>query len=703
MMNNKTLQKIHDYIEGKLGKTDAHFMTINIINSISQIATHMHVNVLAYDGTVVPCNSYALSLAPSGYNKGRILNVLEDTIFGSFKHKYEEDLFSKTAEANVTHQAEVNAARKNIEFEDAMTSLLKRWDKLPMPLFSFSDATNEGLKGVREKYTMAGLGGTCMVVDEIAYNMEKFKEVLASLLEVYDVAKLKQKLIKVDSNGDAGKIPATLLMFGSPSSLLNGSKNEDEFIAMLRQGYARRMFFSYIKNYDKLHEESPEEIIRRAKKAKAVADDFDCYEKLADADWIGHTYEAEDAFHIRLLEYKSECENKAEKLKEHQEIQRFEISHRYWKVLKLSGLLALLECRKSITLDDLEDAIAFAEISGSHFEQIMNRDPSYVRLFNYIADVGQKTTEADLYSNLHFYSGANQGQRKDMKALAAAYAYTIGGVFKETSKNGVAFYEAELLKETNLDKMVMSYSTDITAGYQNEEVKWNELCDFVTTDGFHYVSHHLVDGYRKAENATGHINMIVLDVDHDCSIELAQAMLRDYKYFLYTTKRHTEKEHRFRIIMPLKYNIKLSQEDYKKFMQNIMDWLPFETDRQTAQYARKWLTNDGIKFSNEGNLLDPSEFIPDTQKAVETKRKLDDLSNLDNVEKFFMVQMNDGATRNNTMIKFALMLVDGGFDYEVIEDRVMVFNEKTDHPLPVKEIMETVMKTVRKRISERDV
>ena len=42
-------------------------------------------------------------------------------------------------------------------------------------------------------------------------------------------------------------------------------------------------------------------------------------------------------------------------------------------------------------------------------------------------------------------------------------------------------------------------------------------------------------------------------------------------------------------------------------------------------------------------------------------------------------------------------------DYETVEDKVMMFNDKTEDALPVKEVMETVMKTVRKRISERDV
>jgi hypothetical protein len=46
--------------------------------------------------------------------------------------------------------------------------------------------------------------------------------------------------------------------------------------------------------------------------------------------------------------------------------------------------------------------------------------------------------------------------------------------------------------------------------------------------------------------------------------------------------------------------------------------------------------------------------------------------------------------------------VDSGFSYESIEDKLISFNEKIDEPLSVKEVMSTVMQTVRKKIAERD-
>jgi hypothetical protein len=75
---------------------------------------------------------------------------------------------------------------------------------------------------------------------------------------------------------------------------------------------------------------------------------------------------------------------------------------------------------------------------------------------------------------------------------------------------------------------------------------------------------------------------------------------------------------------------------------------------------------------------------------------------MDSIERFFLMQLNDGGSRNNTIVKLGLMLVDSGFSYESIEDKLISFNEKIDEPLSVKEVMSTVMQTVRKKIAERD-
>ena len=701
-MKNKIVNKIHTIIEAKMGKTNSHFLNMMIFNKLSQIATHMHICLETWDGANLPCNFYGIALAPSGFNKGRINKTLQDNVFKKFRQEY-DDFSNQYASKNMQILAEQKAIKEGIDTEEAMDILYQRWKKLPDKLYDFSDATEAGLKGAREKYTMAGIGGTCMQIDEIAYNMEKFEEVVGALLEAYDFGESKDKLIKVDSNGASGAIPASLFMFGSPSALLNGSRTEEKFMSMLIQGYARRMFFSYIKDYTHIDNEDPKEILKRIRESKGVDSELlSHFQDLATDSWHKRIITADDSIYTRIIAYEQENKNKTLSMKIHQEAEKFEVGHRHWKLFKLMGLLAMAEHRTYVTMDDFNDALEVIEASGKSFNEIVNREPNYVRLFNFMIDMDTRLTEADLFEHLYFYSSSNQSQRKDMRTLAMAYAYSQNGFIRETSKNGVIFYEAEVMKKTDLNKIRFSYSNDIAHNYNNEEVKWNELKDFFLADGFHYAVHHFNNGHRNSENVIEGFNLLVLDIDDGLPINMARSLLSEYTYYIYTTKRHTEDYNRFRIVLPLSNIVKLNEKDYKKFMENIFAWLPFSVDNATKDISRKWLTNNGIGFSNDGVLLDPSDFIPDTTNEKEHRKKLEDLGDLDGIEKFFISQIEDGIGRSNTLIKYALMLLDGGMNYENIEDRVVMLNDKLENPLGVQEIMKTIMVTVRKKLGEKN-
>ena len=49
-----------------------------------------------------------------------------------------------------------------------------------------------------------------------------------------------------------GTTPANMLLFGSPSKLLDGGSTEDYLFQMLETGYARRCLFSYAREVEKL-------------------------------------------------------------------------------------------------------------------------------------------------------------------------------------------------------------------------------------------------------------------------------------------------------------------------------------------------------------------------------------------------------------------------------------------------------------------
>src|SRR5690606_9220380 len=141
------------------------------------------------------------------------------------------------------------------------------------------------------------------------------------------------------------------------------------------------------------------------------------------------------------------------------------------------------------------------------------------------------------------------------------------------------------------NELILSYSTDITTGYRNERVPFDQLNILTQAQGYHWVAHHLTDGYRDGDHIIPGFNIVVLDVDGGVNISTAKELLKDYKFMLYTTKRHTQDEHRFRILLPINYELKLDAKDYKEFLHGIYEWLPFAVDTSANDRPRKWLSH----------------------------------------------------------------------------------------------------------------
>ena len=380
-------------------------------------------------------------------------------------------------------------------------------------------------------------------------------------------------------------------------------------------------------------------------------------------------------------------------------MRKAELSHRYFKALKLAGAYAFIDNSIELTPAHLYNAIKLTEESGRAFEQMLTRDRPYVKLAKYIANIRKEVTQADLVEDLPFYRGG-VSQKAEMLNLAIAYGYKNNIIIKKSFSDGIEFLRGETLEETDLNKMVVSYSSDIVSDYQNETAPWDKLHKLTQANGMHWVNHHLTGGYRNEENCIPGFNLVVVDVDGGVSLNTVRTLLKNYKYLIYTTKRHTDKEHRFRIIFPTNYKLELDAKDFKEFMNNIYEWLPFECDDQTGQRARKWLSHDGHFEYNDGELLDVLPFIPKTSKNEERKAQLNSQQSLDNLERWVMNNIGDG-NRNNMLLRYAMVLLDAGHNFEGIRSRVMALNEKIADKLDESEILGTIMVTVGKTLASK--
>jgi hypothetical protein len=157
------------------------------------------------------------------------------------------------------------------------------------------------------------------------------------------------------------------------------------------------------------------------------------------------------------------------------------------------------------------------------------------------------------------------------------------------------------------------------------------------------------------------------------------------------------------LIIPINYVLELDADEYKEFMQNIINWLPFKMDEAANQRERKWESYDKsvVHYNHNGELLDVLSFIPRTSKNAEYIKGYQAVQSLDNLERWFAQRIASG-NRNNNMLKFALALVDSGLNLLEVTHQTHAFNAKLNAPLDKDEIDNTIMVTVAKRFTARN-
>lgn len=667
---------------------------------LAQMASSMRTYVKTSTLGSIPVNTYVCALMESGAGKGHSMNIMEDSIVNEFKNVFTQSTFPLKATEHVEHEAARKAHLNQTDYNDELEKLHKEFNLYGAMPYSFSEGTAPAYKQIRTKAQMAGIGSLNYICDEIGSNLLAAQELLTVCLETYDVGKVKDKITKSSSDNirqesRSDPVPSNMLVFGTPAKVFNGGKEESEFISLQETGYARRFLFGFGNKGTEIKYTAEELYDLLA--SNATSGDMQKlssrFGALADAVNFGKVITVNRDQGIQLLQYKMDCEQYAETFPEHDHIRKAEMQHRYFKALKLAGAYAFIDETISVTTEQLYAAIKVVEDSGNDaFRQILNRPKPYERLARYLGSMDSEVTHADLTEELPFYRG-NQSAKNDMLQLASAWGYKENIIIKRFFKEGIEFLKGESLKETSLDEIIVAYSTHEAYNYRNEQCKFADIHKLTQKQGMHWTNHHMLDGHRQEVNAIQGFNTVIIDCDGGISIKTAKLLLQEYTCMYYTTKRHTAENHRFRIIIPIKYHLRLEAKDFKEFMQGIYDWLPFKVDAETNQRCKKWLSHNGSHGYNDGKLLDPLQFIPKTSKNEERKKEVQALGSLDSTERWFASKMAHG-NRNNNMIKYALMLKDAGMAYEDVESTVLAFNGKLSDGLSEAEMHATILKSV---------
>jgi hypothetical protein len=699
--HHPAMSELVDLLCYRTGNVNRTFFQAEVAYFLGLIPSSMRATIDSPERGDIPVNIYAIALATSGFGKGHSVSLMEDVIT-DFRNEFTKVVFPGIAENSIRDLAVDIAAAKGGDEDEEQAALLVDFKKQGHAPFIFDSGTGPALKQLRYKLLLARAGSINFQMDEIGSNIMGNTEVINILLELYDLGRVKTKLIKNTAENErgldiVGPTPSNVLMFGTTSRLFDGSKTEEEFYAFLETGYARRCFFGMGKPEPVSTTVIPEEIYNALvskSRSKALSKWRSYLQELADPAYYNIMLGVPREVGIELVAYRLFCETLAAEMPEHEIIRKAEISHRYFKALKLGGVYAFLDKKDALTTTHLRQAIKIAEESGESFQTLMKRERNFVRLAKYLAAIETTLTHADLVADLPYYPSST-APRKEIMDLAMAWGIGNHVVIKKSTISGVEFFSGSTLKETDLQRLSFSFSDHFASNYAPEYQPFDELPKLLKAPGLHWCNHHFEKQHRSDDNIIEGFNMLVVDVDNTISLAVVQDLLSEYTYITATTKRHTDAENRFRLILPANYNLFLDKADYREFMDNFLLWLPFDSDKAANQRSKKWMTheNSEITVHRGTSLVDVLPFIPKTKKNTEYTQSVADLGNLDHLERWFLNNMDVG-NRNNNLLNFAMMLHDAGMAYDELSAKVKHLNDRSVSPLSQQEVELTVLKSV---------
>lgn len=656
----------------------------------------------------IPINAYVINLAPSGENKGFSMAIMENHVLSKFKEQYINVVAPKITASNIELMAMEKSKGDDKEYEAQFKRINNELKDCGEFVYSFDSGTTPAIKQYRHRMLLTKVGSINLEMDEIGSNLVANTDIMAAFLELYDIGRIKQKLIKNTADNTRaqdldGCTPTNALLYGTPSKLFDGNKTEEEYMSFIDAGYGRRCFYSFTSETKNLTQLSVDDLYDRLtnKNSNTTLEDLaEHFKKIAHTKYHGLSIEIPEEVFKEWLHYKIACEAEAASLSEFDNMRKTELKHRHFKTLKLAAGYSFCTGSKNITMEALHGAIRVAQDSGKAFCRMLSRDKPYVKLAKYLASSGREVTPTDLMEELPFYKGSSAA-RNELFILASSWGYKNGIVLSKNYVDGIEFLKAEALPVNDLSQTIISHSSKMAEGYTPAKVPFNKLTKMLQKPAYNFCNHHFVDNHRNDDNVISGVNMLILDVDEGMTIQEALQIFKKHNYYMYTTKRHTESEHRFRILLPLSHNLKLNKQEYTEFVENVLEYYPLPiVDDASTQRSKKWLTNDGDIYSNfDGENIDALLFIPRSTKSDNLKKDLKELKDVDGIERWFLFNTGNG-NRNNQLAKYAFFLKDCGKSIDEVTAAVLALNNKLPNSMSDQEMYDTILTSVAKRFAK---
>ena len=694
-------------LSSKIEKDNLAFFRLFTAFAFSSVASSMRVTFSTIGREPMPVNVYCLNLARSGEGKGFAKSLLFNVYLKGFRKAYMDKIAPAIAENHMVKAASNRSAYSGLPEKEEFITLESEYKACGESVFVFSDTTEAAIKQYRTKLVIGNTGAINYVVDEIGSSLSQHMDIMKVFLELYDKGEIEDKLLKntdkqVRAKQVFGMVPTNLMLFGTPSKLFDGGKNEDLLYSFINTGLARRAFYN-VSNKNSTYKEVDAEVIY--KRRKNVSEDISTkkikrhFTMLAKKRKHGTHYNITKKPTLLLIKYSEYCKKIASTLPNHKEDEKACLNHAENRVAKLASIYAFIDNSRTVKTIHIKNAIKMDYDSTQVFiNNIMKRDKPYIRLAKYLAHIDKAVTVTDLDKELPYFPTSKQ-QRQEMLHNATIWGYNNQIAISTYVKDGVEFIRGKALEKTDLNKLIIALNdgSSKSANFENHYMSFKNLARFTMNPAFNFINHHTKNGKRRDDALIKGFNFVVLDVDNITNMETVKALFSDYHYILYTTKRFKKKKHRFRLILPISHKLYLNKKQYSNFMKNLYDWLPFEVDKAAKDRPRKWLTNKGKLTYNKGDRLFNITELLNTDSKKKNREYVQYTTDNARLENWFLRKMHPG-NRNNMLARYAFLLADQKLKYRDIVEKVYALNNRLQSKLPKTRIDSTILVSLKERM-----
>ena len=683
------IEHIVDYINSKGRFKSSRELILNSlffhIGSYSSIVNP----VILLNGKQLKVNYFGISISGSASGKSFVYNQTKK-LFDT--KKWEQALIVAYERANQNIPDDIVIDGVDVHIKDFLPNYENN-----------IEGTKEGIY-LRALALSKAFSGSLNVVHEEIMDVIKDSNI-NTMKELYD-GQLLGKIIKGSVNENIYGITSNMLLFGSSVGLKRDQKVYDAFIKAMNSGVYRRSFIYYQEptdiesnNGDVIDIPNLEPFYELISKYKDnITTGMPCVLELKE-----EALEYIELINSELIEFSNK----------HKNDERFgaEIGS-FDKIVKLSGLLAILEGKTEIGYEHIEYAYSFYKSLRNTNSRLFNVEPQYKRIYSIIRNEPSRVTkseilERDIFNRMTF--------NEDLLLVSEQCYRNNERLIVSGSK--IKFYEIKDLERTNLNKIICSvprvdkkeksidYDSYQLALFGSEmSIEKLVLSDKVSN----FCLTHFEKGKRKKENCIEKINAIGLDIDNG-SLEAVIELLEDVGivYLIYTTKSHRIEKNgfvsdRFRVIIPFKNIINIEPDRYSKLVENIASSLDIDViDENALDMSRLWFTNSSgsICKNEDGILFDAIPFLPDT----ETNEKIDKtfVGSVDDEEierrikgmMMWTIANTSEGNRNMSLLKLGLFVLDLTGDKDLAKAMVLRTNDMIDS-IPEKEIKQTIFRTI---------